>query len=100
MIGRAGVGVDHIGIKAATSEGVVVMNTPDGNTISTAENTCGMIIALARNIPQSSARGKGKGWDRKAMMGTEVHGKKLEIVGLGKIGSEVAILMMDFGIKI
>src|SRR5690625_7826540 len=86
IIGRAVVGVDNIDIKAATSKGVLVMNTPDGNTISTAEHTCGMIIALARNIPQSSARVKGKGWDRKAFMGTEVHGKKLGIVGLGKIG--------------
>lgn len=100
IIGRAGVGVDNIDIKAATYKGVLVMNTPDGNTISTAEHTCGMIIALARNIPQSSARVKGKGWDRKAFMGTEVHGKKLGIVGLGKIGSEVALRMKGFGIEL
>lgn len=100
IIGRAGVGVDNIDIKAATSKGVLVMNTPDGNTISTAEHTCGMIIALARNIPQSSARVKSGGWDRKSFMGTEVHGKKLGIVGLGKIGSEVAVRMKEFGTEL
>jgi D-3-phosphoglycerate dehydrogenase len=84
IIGRAGVGVDNIDISAATTKGVLVMNTPDGNTISTAEHTCGMIIALARNIPQSVERVKSGGWDRKKFMGTEVHGKTLGIVGLVK----------------
>ncbi len=100
IIGRAGVGVDNIDISAATSKGVLVMNTPDGNTISTAEHTCGMIIALARNIPQSVERVKNGGWDRKKFMGTEVHGKSLGIVGLGKIGSEVALRMGEFGMDI
>jgi len=90
VIGRAGVGVDNIDISAATSKGVLVMNTPDGNTISTAEHTCGMILSLARNIPESVSRVKSGGWDRKSFMGTEVHDKTLGIVGLGKIGSEVA----------
>lgn len=100
VIGRAGVGVDNIDITAATSKGVLVMNTPDGNTISTAEHTCGMIIALARNIPTAVATVKGGGWDRKKYMGSEVHGKKLGIVGLGKIGSEVAKRMQAFGMDI
>ncbi len=100
IIGRAGVGVDNIDINAATTKGVLVMNTPDGNTISTAEHTCGMIIALARNIPQSVERVKGGGWDRKKFMGTEVHGKILGIVGLGKIGKEVALRMKEFGMEI
>ncbi|MDX1640938.1 MAG: phosphoglycerate dehydrogenase [Balneolaceae bacterium] len=100
IIGRAGVGVDNIDIPAATSKGVLVMNTPDGNTISTAEHTCGMIIALARNIPQSVERVKGGGWDRKKFMGTEVHSKTLGIVGLGKIGTEVALRMKGFGMDI
>ena len=90
VVGRAGVGVDNIDIPASTAKGVLVMNTPDGNTISTAEHTCGMIIALSRNIPAAVATVKGGGWDRKAYMGTEVHGKTLGVVGLGKIGSEVA----------
>ncbi len=100
IIGRAGVGVDNIDIAAATTKGVLVMNTPDGNTISTAEHTCGLMIALARNIPQSVERVKHGGWDRKKFMGTEVHGKTLGIVGLGKIGSEVAVRMKEFGMDI
>jgi D-3-phosphoglycerate dehydrogenase len=100
IIGRAGVGVDNIDIPAATGKGVLVMNTPDGNTISTAEHTCGMIIAMARNIPKAVERVKSGGWDRKKFMGTEVHGKKLGIVGLGKIGTEVAVRMKSFGMDI
>lgn len=100
IIGRAGVGVDNIDIPAATTKGVLVMNTPDGNTISTAEHTCGMIIALARNIPQAVERVKSGGWDRKKFMGSEVHGKTLGIIGLGKIGSEVALRMKEFGMDI
>ncbi|MGM0507375.1 MAG: phosphoglycerate dehydrogenase, partial [Bacteroidota bacterium] len=64
VIGRAGVGVDNIDLPVATSQGVLVMNTPDGNTISTAEHTCGMLLALSRNIPQAVATVKGGGWDR------------------------------------
>ncbi|MEQ9309623.1 MAG: phosphoglycerate dehydrogenase [Balneolaceae bacterium] len=100
VIGRAGVGVDNIDISASTAKGILVMNTPDGNTISTAEHTCGMIIALSRNIPSSVATVKNGGWDRKAYMGTEVHGKSLGIVGLGKIGSEVAKRMISFGMDV
>lgn len=100
VVGRAGVGVDNIDISSATAKGVLVMNTPDGNTISTAEHTCGMIIALSRNIPIAVATVKGGGWNRKAYMGTEVHGKTLGIVGLGKIGSEVAKRMLAFGMEI
>ncbi|MEX2603306.1 MAG: phosphoglycerate dehydrogenase, partial [Gracilimonas sp.] len=100
VIGRAGVGVDNIDIPAATAKGVLVMNTPDGNTISTAEHTCGLILSLARNIPNAVSKVKSGGWDRKKYMGTEVHGKKLGIVGLGKIGSEVAKRMASFGMEI
>lgn len=100
VIGRAGVGVDNINISAATEKGILVMNTPDGNTISTAEHTCGMILSLARNIPEAVHRVKSGGWDRKMFMGTEVHGKKLGIIGLGKIGSEVARRMNMFGMDI
>jgi len=100
VIGRAGVGVDNIDIPASTAKGVLVMNTPDGNTISTAEHTCGMIIAMSRNIPSAVETVKGGGWNRKAYMGTEVHGKTLGVVGLGKIGSEVARRMQVFGMEI
>lgn len=100
IVGRAGVGVDNIDLTAATRMGVLVMNTPDGNTISTAEHTCGMIISLARNIPAAVSSLKEGRWDRKKYLGTEVHGKTLGIVGLGKIGSNVASRMKSFGMKI
>ncbi|MEX0995202.1 MAG: hydroxyacid dehydrogenase, partial [Balneolaceae bacterium] len=100
VVGRAGVGVDNIDIPAATAQGVLVMNTPDGNTISTAEHTCGLMLALARNIPEAVSRVKSGGWDRKKFMGTELHGKMLGIIGLGKIGTEVALRMKHFGMKI
>ncbi len=100
VIGRAGVGVDNIDIPAATAKGILVMNTPDGNTISTAEHTCGLILSMARNIPNAVNKVKSGGWDRKKYMGTEVHSKKLGIVGLGKIGSEVAKRMSTFGMDI
>ncbi|MEO1021311.1 MAG: phosphoglycerate dehydrogenase [Bacteroidota bacterium] len=100
VVGRAGVGVDNIDIAASTAKGVLVMNTPDGNTISTAEHTCGLIIALARNIPTAVAKVKSGGWDRKTFMGTEVHSKTLGIIGIGKIGSEVAARMQVFGMDV
>lgn len=100
VIGRAGVGVDNVDINAATRQGILVMNTPDGNTISTAEHTCGLILSLARNIPEAVNRVKSGGWDRKHFMGTEVYGKVLGIIGLGKIGSEVALRMKEFGMEI
>lgn len=100
VVGRAGVGVDNIDIPAATARGMLVMNTPDGNTVSTAEHTCGMILALARNIPQSVQRVKAGGWDRKKYMGSEVYGKTLGIIGLGKIGTEVARRMQEFDMHI
>ncbi|MEX0686488.1 MAG: phosphoglycerate dehydrogenase [Balneolales bacterium] len=100
VIGRAGVGVDNIDIEAATKMGALVMNTPDGNTISTAEHTCGLILSMARNIPNAVDSLKRGQWDRKKYTGTEVHGKKLGIIGLGKIGSNVAQRMSAFGMTI
>jgi D-3-phosphoglycerate dehydrogenase len=89
-IGRAGVGVDNIDIKAATEHGVVVMNTPGGNTISAAEHSVALMMSLARNIPQGDASTKAGAWERKALTGTELNGKTLGILGLGRIGQEVA----------
>lgn len=100
VVGRAGVGVDNIDIDAATRRGVLVMNTPDGNTISTAEHTCGLILSLVRNIPNAVASLKAGRWDRKKYLGTEVHGKTLGVVGLGKIGSGVAQRMLSFGMHV
>ncbi|MEX0717192.1 MAG: phosphoglycerate dehydrogenase [Planctomycetaceae bacterium] len=87
---RAGVGVDNIDLPAATREGIVVMNTPAGNTTSTAEHTVAMLLALSRNIGPASASMKEGKWDRKSFTGTQVAGKTLGIVGLGRIGLTVA----------
>ncbi|MCY3779359.1 MAG: hydroxyacid dehydrogenase [Chloroflexi bacterium] len=89
-IARAGVGVDNVDLAAATERGIVVMNTPGGNTISTAEHTFGLMIALSRHIPQghqSLAEGR---WDRKLFSGVELKGKTLGIIGLGRIGGAIA----------
>ncbi|VVB86763.1 Glyoxylate reductase [uncultured archaeon] len=90
IIGRAGVGVDNIDVNAATERGIIVVNAPEGNTISAAEHTIAMMMSMSRNIPQANASLKGKKWDRKKFMGVEVRGKTLGVVGLGRIGSEVA----------
>ncbi|MGM8212501.1 phosphoglycerate dehydrogenase [Virgibacillus sp. W0430] len=90
VIGRAGVGVDNIDLEAATENGVIVVNAPDGNTNSAAEHTMAMIMALARKIPQAYFTIKNREWDRKSHIGVELRGKTLGIVGLGRIGAEVA----------
>jgi D-3-phosphoglycerate dehydrogenase len=90
VVGRAGVGVDNVDVEHATQRGVVVMNTPGGNTISAAELTFSMLTALARNIPQANASMKAGEWNRKAFSGIEIFGKTLGVIGLGRIGSEVA----------
>ncbi len=90
VVGRAGVGIDNIDVEAATRRGVVVVNAPTSNTIAAAEHSIAMMLALARHIPQADATLRGGGWDRSKFMGTEVRGKTLGIVGLGRIGQEVA----------
>ncbi|ATY84770.1 phosphoglycerate dehydrogenase [Kyrpidia spormannii] len=99
-VGRAGVGVDNIDIEAATRRGIIVVNAPDGNTISTAEHTFAMLMALARNIPQAYASIQSGKWDRKSFVGVELRGKTLGIVGLGRIGTEVAKRAMAFGMTV
>jgi D-3-phosphoglycerate dehydrogenase / 2-oxoglutarate reductase len=90
VIGRAGVGVDNIDIHAATKHGIIVVNAPDGNTNSAAEHTIAMLMALARKIPQAYLSLKNHKWDRKSFVGVELKGKTLGIIGLGRIGTEVA----------
>ncbi|WP_018922192.1 phosphoglycerate dehydrogenase [Salsuginibacillus kocurii] len=90
IIARAGVGVDNIDIDAATKRGIVVVNAPDGNTISTAEHTFAMMISLSRNIPQANTSVKAHEWNRKAFQGRELRGKTLGIVGFGRIGGEIS----------
>jgi D-3-phosphoglycerate dehydrogenase len=99
-VGRAGVGVDNIDVPAATSRGVVVMNAPDGNTITTAEHTIAMLIALARRVPQANASLKSGRWERKRFIGVELRGKTLGIIGLGRIGRVVASRARGFGMNI
>ncbi len=90
IIGRAGVGVDNIDLPAATERGIIVVNAPDGNTNSAAEHTIAMLMALARKIPQAFHALKNQKWDRKTYIGVEVKNKTLGVVGLGRIGVEVA----------
>jgi D-3-phosphoglycerate dehydrogenase len=100
VIGRAGVGVDNVDVEAASKKGIVVMNTPGGNTISTAEQTMTLLLGMARNLPQAVGSLKAGNWDRKKFTGTEVFGKTLGIVGLGRIGTEVAKRANAFGMKV
>jgi D-3-phosphoglycerate dehydrogenase len=100
VIGRAGVGVDNVDVEAASKKGIVVMNTPGGNTVSTAEHTVSMLLALNRNIPQANASMKSGAWDRKKFTARELSGKCLGIIGLGRIGMEVARRAQSFGMKI
>jgi len=100
VVGRAGAGVDNIDVDAATRKGVVVMNTPGGNTISTAEHTLSMMFALARNIPQANQSLREGKWDRKKFTGTELNGKLVGLIGLGRVGSEVAKRCLAFGMDV
>ena len=100
VVGRAGVGVDNIDVAAATQRGVVVMNTPGGNTISTAELSFAMLLSLARKVPQAHGSMAAGKWDRKQFQGAEVSGKTLGVLGMGRIGSEVAKRALAFGMKV
>ena len=100
VIGRAGVGVDNIDLNAATNQGIVVINAPDGNTITTCEHTFAMMMALARHIPQAYAKTIDGEWDRKSFIGVELRNKTLGVFGLGRIGIEVAKRAIAFGMTI
>ena len=100
VVGRAGVGVDNVDVEAATQHGVVVMNTPGGNTLSTAELTFGMILNLARKVPQAHGSMAAGKWDRKQYQGVELFGKTLGVLGMGRIGSEVAKRAVAFGMQV
>src|SRR6201990_198492 len=90
VVGRAGIGVDNVDVRSATARGVVVMNTPHGNTITTAEHAIAMMFALARQIPEASASTKSGKWEKNRFMGVELTGKTLGLIGCGNIGSIVA----------
>lgn len=100
VIGRAGVGLDNVDLEAATKKGIIVMNTPAGNTISTAEHTMSMILSLSRNIPQAYGSMKKGEWKRSKFMGVELYAKALGVVGFGRIGREVAKRALSFGMRV
>jgi D-3-phosphoglycerate dehydrogenase len=100
VIGRAGVGVDNVDLAAATRRGVLVMNSPGGNTMSTAELAVGLMLALARNLAPADAAMKAEKWDRKSFAGVELFGKRLGVIGLGRIGREVAARCRAFGMEV
>ncbi|MEL0013302.1 MAG: hydroxyacid dehydrogenase, partial [Alphaproteobacteria bacterium] len=100
VIGRAGIGVDNVDIAAATANGVVVMNTPFGNAITTAEHAIAMMMALAREIPQADASTQAGKWEKSRFMGVELTGKTLGIIGCGNIGSIVADRALGLKMKV
>jgi D-3-phosphoglycerate dehydrogenase len=100
VVGRAGIGVDNVDVKSATARGVVVMNTPHGNTITTAEHAIAMMFALARQIPDASASTKSGKWEKNRFMGVELTGKTLGLIGCGNIGSIVADRAVGLKMKV
>ena len=100
IIGRAGVGVDNVDVPAATKRGVLVVNSPEGNTIAAAEQALALMLALSRHVPHAHASTMAGGWDRKKYVGNELYKKKLGVVGLGKIGSHVARVARALGMDV
>jgi D-3-phosphoglycerate dehydrogenase / 2-oxoglutarate reductase len=100
VIGRAGAGVDNINLEAATKKGIIVMNTPGGNTVSTAEHTMALMLSMCRNVAQANQSLRAGKWDRKKYKGTELQGKTIGIIGLGKIGREVAVRSKAFEMRV
>lgn len=100
VIGRAGVGVDNIDLDAATEKGIIVVNSPAGNTIAVAEHAIGLLLALLRNIPQSHASLRSGAWSRSKFMGIQLQGKRLGVIGIGRIGTEVARRAKALGMEV
>ncbi|ARJ50013.1 phosphoglycerate dehydrogenase [Staphylococcus lutrae] len=100
VVARAGVGVDNIDTMTATKEGIIVINAPDGNTISATEHSVAMILSMARNIPQAHASLSNGTWDRKTFRGTELYQKTLGVIGTGRIGTGVAKRLQSFGMRV
>ena len=100
IIGRAGVGVDNVDVPTATQQGVLVVNSPEGNTIAAAEQALALMLSLSRHVPQAHASTMAGGWDRKKYVGNELYKKVLGVVGLGKIGSHVARVCNAMGLSL
>jgi D-3-phosphoglycerate dehydrogenase / 2-oxoglutarate reductase len=100
VVGRAGVGVDNVDVETATRRGIIVLNAPGGNTVSTAEHTFSLLLSVARKIPQADASMRGKSWDRKNFEGIELYNKTLGVIGMGRIGSELSRRAIAFGMRV
>src|SRR3954462_1335465 len=100
VIGRAGVGVDNVDVEAATRRGVIVMNAPGGNTVSTAEHAFSLLLSVARKIPQADASVRAQSWKRKDFEGVELYNKTLGVIGRGRIGSELSRRAIAFGMRV
>src|SRR2546429_6131197 len=100
VVGRAGVGVDNVDVETATRRGVLVLNAPGGNTVSTAEHAFSLLLCVARKIPQADASLRGKKWIRKDFEGVELNNKTLGVIGMGRIGSELSRRAIAFGIRV
>jgi len=100
VVGRAGVGVDNVDVEAATRRGVIVLNAPGGNTVSTAEHAFSLLLSAARKIPQADANVRSKKWDKKHFEGVELYNKTLGVIGMGRIGSELSRRAIAFGMRV
>ena len=100
VIGRAGVGVDNVDVETATRRGIVVLNAPGGNTVSTAEHAFSLLLSVARKIPQADASVRGGNWKRKDFEGVELYNKTLGVIGMGRIGSELSRRAIAFGMRV
>ena len=100
VVGRAGVGVDNVDVETATRRGIVVLNAPGGNTVSTAEHAFSLLLAVARKIPHADANVRSKNWDKKNFQGVELYNKTLGVIGMGRIGSELSRRAIAFGMRI
>src|SRR5437879_5625196 len=100
VVGRAGVGVDNVDVETATRRGVLVLNAPGGNTVSTAEHAFSLLLCVARKIPQADASLRAKKWSRKDFEGVELYNKTLGVIGMGRIGSELSPPAIAFGMRV
>jgi len=100
VIGRAGVGVDNVDVETATRRGIVVLNAPGGNTVSTAEHAFSLLLCVARKIPQADANVRTKSWDKRNFEGVELYNKTLGVIGMGRIGSELSRRAIAFGMRV
>src|ERR1700676_2817467 len=100
VVGRAGVGVDNVDVETATRRGVIVLNAPGGNTVSTAEHAFSLLLSVARKIPPAEASIRAGNWDRKSFEGVELYNKTLGVIGMGRIGSELSRRAIAFGMRV